>query len=187
MSNTASANLRFLLWQRQIPQSEWVGEVTRWVGCSEARAEQLLRGAATSAQESKKIAEGTQVAEDEILYSDLMEEAKIDIWQENVLHLLATLKHGNHRKLADFLNLDGGTISKWKKRVHRPEIKFNRQLHHFFEVSIAFDLELHPLFLSFSPSYGISQRNWLHGQIDQLSGQTLQELFPALERLLQDP
>jgi hypothetical protein len=188
MSDSASTNLRFLLWHHKVAKADWAGAVAQWTGSNEARAERLLSGSVPpSVEDLRSLAEALQISEDEILYADLLKEAEVNIWQENVLHLLNTLKHGENKRLASFLDLEGGTISKWKKRLYNPEKKHKQKLQDFFAVPTPIDLEADPVFLSLSPCDATSQRTWLHSKIDHLSERSLQQLFPALERLLREP
>jgi len=46
------------------------------------------------------------------------------------------------------------------------------------------DLRIEPLFLSPSPVGAREQRDWLSDRIDRLEAETLRDLFPALERIL---
>lgn len=186
MSNF-SANLRFVLWQNEVPRSAWVEQITQWVGCDALRAEKLLREASPSPQELDHIVQATHVNEDELMYTDLLRQSELDLWQENVLYLLKTLKHGEQKRLTDSLGIcSPATISKWKNRTTKPERTYKKGIQHFFGLPDSMDLEHEPLFLSLSPIDTVSQRIWLHQRIDALSDHTLQKLFPALERLFKD-
>jgi transcriptional regulator with XRE-family HTH domain len=136
--------------------------------------------------ELKQLAEGLGVTEEDLQFGDLLVESNINIWQENVLYLLSTLKHGSHGQLAEALGVTPGTISKWKKRDYLPEKTHLSKLCEVFELRST-DLLKEPLFLSPMPADIVGRRQWLYEQIQSLDGSTLQLLFPALERLLRSP
>lgn len=224
MSNF-SANLRFLLWRRQVPLKEWAATVAQWVeGQSfeqpasayrpqadwhvrkrqnetvvttetlesvrgdRRRAHELLTTGNPSEQEVHQIAQTVGLETQELFYTDLLEQSDINIWRENVAHLVNSLKRGEQSKLVAYLGLRSpGTVTKWKSKQANPEKKHKQGLQNFFGLPLSVDLEQTPLFLSLSPVDVVSQRAWLHEHIDQLGDLNLQNLFPALERLLRDP
>jgi hypothetical protein len=51
-------------------------------------------------------------------------------------------------------------------------------------LSAGTDLEKEPLFLSPLPVSLRERKRWLHEQIDRIDTETLNDLFPALKRLL---
>jgi hypothetical protein len=182
-----SQNLSFLLWHKQVPQSNWFAMLAGWAGCSETRAKKLLRGASPIDAEVQAIAQATNTSDEDLVYKDLLADCGKDIWQENVLYLLGNyLKHGKQQELAVLLGISSGSISDWKNYSHKPERKYKTLLHSFFGLSDSVDLEKHPLFLSLSPIGLSSQKAWLHNRIDEISDRELDRLFPALEKLLAD-
>ncbi|MEO0373760.1 MAG: hypothetical protein AAF329_03865 [Cyanobacteria bacterium P01_A01_bin.17] len=186
MTGHFSLNLRYILWQQDKPQENWELEVATWAKCSEERALELLKHTQPSEPESEAISQATNYSQDELVFSNLLEESGLDIWQENVAYLVNSLAHGENSKLAKALDVASSTISKWKNRQQRPEKTHRKGLYSFFEVPGLIDLEKDPIFLDLSPIFATAQRAWLHRQIDQLKGKTIQALFPALERLLRD-
>lgn len=182
-----SQNLCFLLWQRQVPRSNWAGEVATWVRCSEQRANDLLAQVEPSSDELQSISQTVQIDEQELYYSDLLQQSQISVWQENIKYLVNTLKHGEQEKLVTHLGLkSSGTVTKWRKGTVEAEKTHKEGLNQFFGLPSFIDLEHDLLFLSLSPVDTASQRAWLHARINQVSDRTLQTLFPALERLLRD-
>lgn len=187
MSNITQ-NLRFILWSTQVPQTQWIDTVRQWAASDQPRARELLAGVEPLDQEVRNIAQAVSVPDQEIVFADLLRESGINVWRENVAHLVNTLKHGQQKKLAAYLGLDSsGTITKWKTKQVTPEKKHKQGLQDFFGIPLSLDLEKEALFLSPNPVDITSQRAWVHKQLDQISDRTLQQLFPALERLLREP
>lgn len=186
MTGLFSSNLRYILWWQGTPQESWGAEVSAWVSCDEDRAWQLLKSEQPTQAELEAISQATGYGQDELVFSDLLQESDLDIWQENVVYLVNSLGHGENGKLAQALDIQGSTISKWKRRGPIPEKTHKPGIQSFFGVPTAIDIEHHPLFLDLSPISVMEQRVWLQKQIEQLDSQTLQQLFPALERLFRD-
>ena len=186
MTGLFSLNLRYILWQQGKPQESWGAEVVAWANCSEDRVWQLLKSEQPRQPEIESISQATGYGQDELVFSDLLQESGLDIWQENVVYLVNSLGHGENGKLAQALGIQGSTISKWKRRSQTPEKTHKLGIQSFFGVPTAIDMEHHPLFLDLSPISAMEQRVWLQKQIEQLDSQTLQQLFPALERLFRD-
>ena len=183
--STFAQNLSFLLWQQELPRQDWVAKVAELGKCSEARAERLLANGKPNLDELRLLAEGFGRTEEELQFSNLLAESNVNIWQENVLYLLSTLKHGTNGRLAEALGVSAGTVSKWKKREHLPEKIHQQKLREIFELH-ATDLQEEPLFLSPTPVDTFGRRMWLCERIKEMDGKTLQSLFPALERLLKE-
>lgn len=175
-----------MLWQQGKPQESWGAEVATWATCSEDRAWLLLKAEKPRQNEIEVISQATGYGQDELVFSNLLQESGLDIWQENVVYLVNSLGHGENSKLAQALGIQGSTISKWKRRGPTPEKTHKSGIQSFFGVPTAIDMEHHSLFLDLSPISAMEQRVWLHKQIEQLDSQTLQQLFPALERLFRD-
>ena len=179
-----SRNLCFLLWRQQIPRKAWVERMAELAGCSADRAAKLLRqGSKPTLEEQRALAEGFGIPEEDLTFADLLADSDVNIWQENVLCLIASLQHGSHTMLAEALGVTPGTISKWKKRDHVPEKTYKAKLCKFFEWHSS-DLEVEPVFLAPIPIDVIGRREWLCDRIKQMDKDTLHLLFPALERLL---
>lgn len=181
----APAQLREI--ERQESSSQNVQDQRR-VTYDRRRAHELLTTGNPSEQEVHQIAQTLGLEAQELFYTDLLAQSDINIWQENVAHLVNSLKRGEQSKLVSYLGLRSpGTVTKWKSKQANPEKKHKQGLQNFFGLPLSVDLEQTPLFLSLSPVDVVSQRAWLHEHIDQLGDLTLQNLFPALERLLRDP
>jgi hypothetical protein len=182
----SSNNLRYLLWQQKVPQRTWAMEVAKWVGCDLQRAQALLSGERWESHELNALEDSQSIQSEEFQFSSLLDPEII--WPENVKHLLDQVKHGDLGKLAQHLGLQGqSTISKWKRKQSNPEKKYKQKLHDFFSLPNDIDLEQDAIFLMDQSIDVHARKAWLQLKIEQLNPKTLQQLFPALERLLRDP
>jgi len=202
-----SQNLRFLLWQDEIlnlqkrqkvskwPErtTKWCQKLAFWAECDFLRAEAILKGAKISQAELNNIKHNKPLNEDEfiaITNADMLhlqlDNQPLNIWQENVLFLLDRLNHGDKSKLAKVLNTSPSNFSRWKKKIHTPEITYKDIIHNFFNIHSHIDLEKDPLFLSIEPIDVPEIKLWLCQKIQELPEKTLQDFFPALKRLLAD-
>ena len=182
-----SKNLRYLLWKRNHPKAQWTRTLASWLGCSELRAKELLNGGKLSAFEQNAIAKFTEISEEDLVYTDLLEKDKstIKIWQENLLYLLnENLDYKENGELAKSLGIGNDVISNWKSRKHSPAKKHKEKVQIFFKIDSHTDLEKDPIFLSFSPISIREKRKWLLDCIKNIDDRELDRLFHALEKLL---
>ncbi len=182
-----SLNIRYLLWKKGIQRVEWGKKVSELLGWEEERAEELLKGdEALRNSELKTLAKFGGVSEKGLKSKDLLQADKVDIFHENLAFLIDLLPHGEKKRFADKLGVDATTISRWKNGSQHPTKKKLVTIIRYFGLPDNIDLAVVPAFLSSRPIGEAAIRKWLHGRIDQLYGASLQELFPALEKLLKD-
>jgi len=200
-------NLRFLLWRdeksriqdserlSQWPErpSKWSRRLADWAECNPARAEKLIRGAEIFQAELDSIKLNHPLNDDEFMtlrngsFLESIAQNQLNIWQENLVFLLDKLVHGENNKLAKKLNVNSGSISRWKNRENEPKQSRKYEIQDFFKLSAQVDLEHYPLFLSIDPVRTYEKKEWLQKKIQDLTEETTQELFPALKRLLENP
>lgn len=178
-------NLRLGLWRKGIPSAHWSGQVAAWAGVSEERAEQLLRGegAPIGSSEIDRIASGIEQSADELVHGDLL--AEVDILKENLRSLLSTLPHGGQLEFAKAISVDPTTVSRWATGKFPPRRAPNlAAIRRYFHLPSFVDLNSTPLFLDMDPIGNLAKRQSLHDQLDGLSADELDALFPALRKLL---
>lgn len=185
-------NLCFLLWRSKVPKAQWIKTIVHWAGSSvsEARAKELLEGVSPTQAEIQNLAMSLNQHEEELLYTDLLDQSNVNILQTNLIFLIDEQLKLSKRKqgdLAKALEVKQEAISRWKKGQQKPPRERIQKLIEFFGLPTDYDLENELLFLSLDPIGIIEQKNWLHQQINCLSERTLQELFPALKRLFEKP
>lgn len=174
-------NLRYQLWRRDIARERWALQLIEWLDCSERRAWQLLRGDLPDQKELRRIAERMGLTAEVLQSGNLTE--RVQILTENLRYLLDAPKRGGKKVLAEELDVQQASISRWL-RGGRPEPRHQVAIKKYFGLPASVDLETDPLFLELSPVGGYEQRAWLRQRVDELDDETLRVLFPALERLL---
>lgn len=183
MSNT-SENLCYLLWKHKLNREEWSRQLAEWAKCSQDRANELLGGTDLRDDEQKRIAQVLNISEEDLQYSRLVEVEQADILHLNVIFLLEHLEHGKKRELAENLSVHPTTLNKWERHEQSPSPSHQTGLRRYFNISSSVDLTRDPIFLSHLPVIDLGRREWLQQRIKRLSAETLEELFPALVRLL---
>lgn len=184
-----SENLRYLLWEKKVDRSRWQETLAIWIGSSPERAQQLLereplppRG--LRRDELVHIAQETLREEEDIRHRRLMTLTGQGLLRQNFEYLVESLEHGEKRQLARRLGVDLTNIANWCRGRYGIRRKHWEGIARFFYLSSVRSLTEEPLFLSLVPAGAHAQRSHLKAYIDALDPATLQELFPALERLL---
>jgi len=121
---------------------------------------------------------------DDLPFVDLS--ADLDVLAENLRFLIDGLEHGKKGDLAAYMGVNRGTLSAWLGGK-RPKDQNLQKICDYFGLPASIDLSRDALFLSLYPVSEIEQRAWLHQQVDDLPGDALRELFPALRKLLTNP
>jgi transcriptional regulator with XRE-family HTH domain len=194
MSDGSSArNLCFLLWREKEPRHDWANKFAEWVGCDGLRAERLLRGEEPLRQdELQAIVRCLNLTDDDVMAireTDLLAQSGISIYEENLkylLRLVKELKKGRKQEFAQAISVDVTTVSRWASGKFLPDCDKAQRICKFFRPYSYTDLKEEALFLSASPVDVMEQRAWLEGRVREISDRTIQQLFPALERLLKD-
>ena len=94
------------------------------------------------------------------------------------------LPHGEKKRFAEKIGVDATTISRWRKGAQKPTGKKITAILDYFNLPESTDLSREPLFLTNMPIGEAETKQWLHEKIDDLDGETLMSLLPALIRLL---
>lgn len=178
-------NLRVSLWRKDIPPAGWTKHVSTWANTSEARADQLLRGDgdSPSLSEIERIAAGSEQSSDELVHGDLLE--GVDVLKENLKSLLTTLPHGGRLEFAKAIGVDPTTVSRWATGKFPPRRAPNLvAIRNYFQLPSTVEIRSTPLFLELGPIGSIAKRQWLHERIDSLPGGELNQLYPALRKLI---
>src|SRR5690242_16612679 len=109
MASQVSLNLRFLLWKRKVPRTEWANALTQLTALSS----EVIRGLVSGELEDAKITEGElqELARaldlddiEGLRFSDLVHE-RTDVLLENLRYLLGSLEHGGKKALAKALGI----------------------------------------------------------------------------------
>lgn len=115
---------------------------------------------------------------------DLLADLNIDILAENLRFLLGSAPHGTLGRLARRFGVSLSTMSRWAAGETHPRPGHLRLLHTELHLDADLDLTTAPLFLWESAFTHEARVRQVHQWVDVLPPATLQELYPALERLL---
>lgn len=180
-----SVNLRYLLWKKNPDRRGWLAQLAMWADCDERRAEELLRGDRPRKEEVARVARSAGVSAHDLTAKDLLAKDKVvDVLQENLSCLINGLQRGEKRAFAAALEVHPTTVSAWLSAKQRPERVNITAVCRYFRLPTGSDIETEPLFLSPFPVAESQRKRWLKEQIDGLDTAALQEIFPALAKLL---
>jgi transcriptional regulator with XRE-family HTH domain len=185
-----SRNVRFMLWLRELPRIDWIKWVSDRTGLSLATCRELLMD--TTADDALKPAElralsrAFDLADDgsDLRYSDFLGDSGRSVLAENLKYLFNSLEHGGKKQLARSFGVDPTTVSRWLAGTSEPQGPGMRQIVSHFGLPPDTDLRQDPVFLSLEPISFVEKRDWVRDRVDNLSQKELQQLYPALRRML---
>lgn len=176
-------NIRYYLWKKnKIERNKWAEELALLLGCSKARAKELLFHGQLSSDELEKFAEVVGQTESTTIHAPFFEE-KIDVLQENLKYLLESIKQ---KDLAKEIDVRKETVSRWNRGDHNITPKHLDALRNYLRLSTDVNLKTDAIFLSLTPFDDSSRRKWLNQQIKEIDSDVLRDLFPAFERLFRE-
>jgi transcriptional regulator with XRE-family HTH domain len=178
-------NIRYLLWKGGAERKDWASRLSKWLGCSLPRAEQLLEGEGgeLTTKEKKALANLTGLSPED-LSADLIEKQGVNVLVENIRHLINGLPHGHKKEFAGSLGVDVTTVSRWLGGAQRPTKKKLEEIGKYFGLPPGTDPDSEPIFLWTEPISESQMKSWITDTIQEADGKTLREIFPALRRLL---
>jgi transcriptional regulator with XRE-family HTH domain len=191
VTRLVSRNVRFKLFAKEVPRSNW----TTWLAshanlglafCRDLIMDGIADESLTPTQltELSKTFEGLAEDGSDLLFTDLLEASGRNMLAENLKFLFDDLERGGKKKLAEFFNVDPTTISRWLAGSSEPQGPGLRRLVSYFNLPMDTDLRRDPVFLSLEPVSSVAKRHWVRDRLDKLSDTDLQELYPALRRML---
>ena len=179
-----SVNLRYLFWRSGKGRDEWVREVVAWLGCSSVRARDLLTNSIPSQREVDVLSEKLGATSEELRFTGLVEELGDDLFLHNLQYLVDGVEHGEKNKVARAVGVHATSLSRWIAGTHHPEKRYRASLARYFGLSSETELVSEPIFLSLLPVSESDRKRWLRSAIDDLDHRSLNDLFPALFKLL---
>jgi len=179
-----SQNIRYLLWRAKIPREKWSSTLRHLLrGVEHVGADDLLMRGTADPKIVAVLAQSFKIDANVLMTSQLFSGTRVDVWRENLKCLLELLPHGASERIAAHLRLDPSTVSHWLRGA-RPNRAIQQQLNGFFGLDPITELFHDPLFLLPDPPTLEQRRQWLLARIRDISPTELQELFPALKRIL---
>jgi transcriptional regulator with XRE-family HTH domain len=177
-------NLRYLLWKRGLKQENWIQELADCLSCDHHKARSLLIRGNLNPSQIRTLSDRLDVSEEELVFSDLVQSE--EILRENLRFLIGGIGHGGKKKLAETIGVDAGTISRWYTGKRPPDSGNLNRLITIFKIPSTIDLTKDTLFLELDPVVEHDKRLWLLEAVKRLDSNSLNELFPALRKLLGD-
>lgn len=187
-----SRNVRYLLWKRGLAPADWVRWLTPRSGPEGPNASALMSDQLTDREVSSTQltalsgALGFEADEQDLRYVDLLSEG-VDILFENLSFLFAGLERGGKKALANALQVDPTTVSRWLNGSFEPNRSMLDALAQYFGLPYGTDLKTDPVFLSVAPVAVSAQKQWTVEQIERMNSAEFRSLYPALLRLLGAP
>ena len=164
---------------------DWLADRTGYEYC---RAEELILGSTPRSEEIERIAAVFGVSQEDVAEVDMVSRAGVNVLLQNLRRLIDSthlvVKGGGAKKrLADDLGVHPTTVSKWYSGEQSPTRENLGALRRYFGLSRV-ELRIDPIFLSPVPTGKAEQKAWLLEQVDRIDAVKLEELYPALRRLL---
>lgn len=178
-------NIRYLLWKEGVERKDWPSKLAEWLGCPLKRAVDLLEdhGTPLSLKEKKALINAAHLSKED-LPGNLLDIHGVDILAENIRHLINSLPHGQKKKFAAHLGVDVTTVSRWIGGAQRPTKKKLEEIGKYFGLPPGINLVSDEVFLWTEPISECQMKVWITERIQQMNGETLREIFPAMRRLV---
>lgn len=192
MTNQVSRNVRFLLWSRPVPRPDWIRWLTSRTSLGTLFSRDLvsdrIADEVMALPPLAELARALELADDasELRFRDFLADSGRNVLVENLKFLFDDLERGGKKKLAEFFDVDPTTISRWLKGSSEPQGPGLRQVVSYFRLPADTNLRRDPIFLSLDPVSSVAKRHWVRDRLDKLSEQDLQDLYPALRRMLEE-
>lgn len=195
MSRNVSLNVRFALWSRdrelrRDDRRRWIEWLATRSGLPHQFCRDLLLGRvpdeAVTAAQLESLARALELPDDGagLRFEDPL--ARTKVLQANLRFLFNQLEHGRKKAAAASLGIAQTTISRWLSGATEPEGPNLEKLVSHFQLPWGTDLRKDPIFLSLEPVSSQAKRHWVRDRLDKVSEQDLQDLYPALRRMLDD-
>ena len=191
MTRNVSLNIRFELWSQQKDQrAHWI----EWLAAKSRLARPFCRDLLLGRIEDEAITSSElDVIADALNVPDRGMGLRFDeplvgtnVLKANLNFLFDRLEHGGKKSMALALNVAQTTISRWLAGDTSPGSPTLEAIVREFRLPAGTDLRTEPLFLSLDPVSLIDKHHWVRDRLDKLSEQELQDLYPALRRMLDD-
>jgi len=192
MAQQVSQNLRFLLFRKAIPREEWLEWLQQHTSIPAGRLNALvskrLDDSGVGEPELQQLAKTLGLPEDaeELRFSDLVSDSRLNVFAENLRYLLDACPRGGKKQLAEALQVTPTSVSRWLGAAPGISSGLLSKLNQYFGLPAHVDLRVYPLFLDVEPAAVSQRRKWVLDQLEALTDEEFQSLYPALKRLLED-
>ena len=121
---------------------------------------------------------------EQLRFADLVGE-NCEILRENLRYLLGTLEHGGKKALAESVDVDPTTVSRWLSGASQPPASTLERLRCYFGLPSGTNLLTHPIFLSSTPIATSERKDWVIACVREMPAEEFRALYPALHRMLE--
>jgi transcriptional regulator with XRE-family HTH domain len=180
-----ACNVRYLLYQSQIPKDDWTKWLSVQLDLAETDASEIILDGIADQSLLGRLATRFGVELSDLVLVELYPVQGPELAAENVRYLLGSLVRGEHGKMADEIGVDLTTLSKWKKGV-RPRLEHLKSIHKYFGISKSVSLDRDIVFLELEPLTPSSRRKYLTQLVEKMSADALEKHFFSLKVLLDD-
>jgi len=177
-----SIHLWLFLRSSDVPRRDWAKRVGSALGVSEARGADLLHGEPPSHDELGRAERLLSTTREDLMFNR-PHPSREDIVRDNIEQILdETELKGN--AMAKNLGVSEASFSRWRKGKHLPTPGHLRKLSNLVGIDDTVDLYVVPIALLGSPTSVASKRRWLITHLENADDTTIEQIYPALERML---
>ena len=179
--NVFSLHLWIALRNSKLERSNWPSIVAGWLRVTETRAKALLGGSTPNESEFKQASRQLNLEMTELMFSQPTLNAD-EVLRDNIDFLL-TEGFSSAKAAARELDLSEESVSRWRNGRHKPRAEHVRKLAEAAGIDPSINLSKVPLCLLGGPLSSTAKRKWLLAKIEGLDGDSIDLLFPAMERM----
>jgi len=180
--STAFVNVLYLLWEADQNVEAWQELLAEWAEISITDAERMIEDREINDVALRRVAQANHIEEEVLKYEMMISQE--EMVRENVVYLLAKLKHGESKKLAEYVGVAQETVSKWKQGEQIPTSGNRGRIKEYLGVERNVDLAEDPLFLLQDPLTDKMRRADLHVQVREADRRVIRRYYEAIKKLL---
>lgn len=182
-------NVRLCCYLNEAQRDLWPRRLCEWMGLSDAQAGDalaLLAGEASpSDAQLERLASSLSLDPVDLKLASLLDNLGPNgILTRNVVRLLDGRGTVSQKDLAAEFGVSQETITRWRTLKRVPDKSAKQAIVRYFGLAGMEELEQKPLFLSFAPVTHAERVNWLQESARRMHPTKLNDLFPALMRLM---
>lgn len=123
--------------------------------------------------------------ESKLLFPKLAESVGDELLNLNLRHLIMSLPRGHNQEFVDAIGVNASTLTRWKQGKTKPDTYARNQIAKYFGFSDPEELRTSFLFLGFDPVTIAQKKMLCMDQIERMSKEDFDKLYPALLKLLE--
>jgi hypothetical protein len=186
-NKSVSINIRFACWRVSQDRSSWPDLLAGWLG---RRDDIGVAGAILSDMQApipdqiERVAAALNADEQDLVFANMPAVAGVNVLHKNLERLFSNPGKNTKGQLAEQLEVDPATLSRWIGGKQAPDTAARRRIAALFGLGGPEELDQNPIFLSYLPVTHAERIAWVNSRLQEISLQELRELFPAFYRML---